>query len=330
MNKNRVSIKIFSSCLAFSFIMIGISGCNINTEIPESSSSSNPISSTQIIGNQTSLGDDLQETSSTSPPLLKLNGTNNYRFIGSTTATDMPTYAIGVKCYQLVDVSDEKQLDNILSIISNLTLITDIGYDNYKAGGVADLSRHILGIASGKDRKNVIPYDDPRTADWDEKYPKTETYFGSSSNYLEKKYVDQAINEYFCADCKNIIFDGLEYYYLKYEDVYSLPTIGREVNTLPILLSFAEHDSTYETVFSFAHYSLYANGNDLLIDDNKSKDNMAIGHFKIVTAEIPDLCSIDFTQPYISPQNREKLNPVKFKFCKDKDNLKIHSIEFSK
>ncbi|WMJ24090.1 hypothetical protein RBG61_05350 [Paludicola sp. MB14-C6] len=265
-----------------------------------------------------------ENTSTESEHSIAIEENSIYRrFDGGSKLTNL----FGKRCYELIEGTNESELVKVLDMIDDLTQLYNVGQYPYKKGDKVDLGGHVLQLARGENAQNVFSVFSARAADWINKYPKTDTFIGAQENYVEKKYVDEVIDRYFCIDRQNITFDGIRQNYIQEEDVYTFPSIGKDVDTLPILLSYEEKQNKIECVFSFVSHSLVYHDSKLLIEVEEGS-TIPIGKFQVSKRTLPELGEVNYAQPYISLQDQKKLNKVKFIFCKDGNNLKIHSIEY--
>jgi len=318
--------KLIIATLSLMLIITAFTGCV--EEIATSDTSSN--TSSQITSQEQSSDITIE---SSQPELIEketqeIKDLSGYRRIGIN-ETPTGTYDVyATTCYDLIEQQSKPQLNKIVGLLADLTGLYNIYPYNSTPKDKVELGGHILFIAGGEGRKNVIEDTEPLAKEWDVKFPKTKTYLGTQNGgYLEKKFVDQSINKYFCSDRENISFDGIKESYCPEGEFYSLLPTGREDETLPVIWSYEEDDKKVECIFSLVNF-LYVNSAELYARDPVIKDNVVIGGFEVFPANTPK-GKAQLAKQKISEEYMPKLNKIKFIFCKQPDgSLKIHSVEY--
>jgi len=314
--------KLIIATLSLALVITAFTGCV--EEIATSDMSSN--TSSQIASQEQS--SDITIESSQPEPIEKetqeIKDLSGYRRIG---INETPTGSYDVyatACYDLIEQQSKPQLNNITDLLLDLTRLQDISPFYSTSKDKVELGGNILFIAGGEDGKNIV-----ENKEWDIKFPKTETYLGPQNGiYIEKKFVDQAINKYFCSDRENISFDGIKSSYCPEGKFYSMIATGREDETLPVVWSYEEDDKKVECVFSLVYFSYGGGSGGLMMYDPVKKDNVVIGGFEVFPANTPK-GKAQLAKQKISEEYMPKLNKMKFIFCKQPDgSLKIHRVEY--
>jgi len=327
----KIKTKTIPLLIIIATLSISLVGCVENTGTgAENSSTTAEITSSDSVSSEVSSEVSREEITRpeqekfdfTNMPEIKIDDTSEY-MLTHIEMYKQQTYEMYLGyCQQYsvkTQIENKAQFKKVLTMVEDLEGLFGIGSSDSKPSDKIDMGDNIFLRALQDNRDKAIT--PQKIEEWAEKYPRTESFVGYQVEFIEKKYVDETIDKYFCKDSNNIVFDSLNYNYIKQEDVYAIEGIGDESPDVYVFLSFKETDKTIESTIAFA-------SGDPSFDKIRIRGSETeIGSFeykKGITKDGEALVAI----PSISDENIAKLNKFKFVFNKQPDgSLKVYSIE---
>jgi len=320
--------KLIITALSLMLIITAFTGCVENGTRTENSSTTAEVISSDSISSEVSSEDNAEEITRpeqekidfSNMPEIKIDDVSEYRYSGIFNGTEnllgyCQQYLVKTK------IEDKAQLKKVLTTVEDLEGLFGIRASSTKPSDKIDMGENIFHRAIKNNEDKVIT-DAKKHEEWSKKYPKTDSFVGVKSEFIEKKYIDETIDKYFCKDSKNIVFDSLKYFYIKQENVYAIPGIGDESPDVYVFLSFKETDKTIESTIAFA-------GGDPSCSQitPRGTGEIVIGKYEYKKGITKDGAAL-VALPTISDENIARLDKFKFVFNKQPDgSLKVYSIE---
>jgi len=321
--------KLIITALSLMLIITAFTGCVENGTGTESSSTTAEISSSDIVSSEVSSEEvsvpEEEKIDFTNMPEIKIDDLSEY-ILTDIEFKIQQTYQSHTGYTQRhilkTNIENKAQFKKVLTMVEDLEGLFGIRASSTKPSDKIDMGENIFHRAIKNNQDKVI-IDAKKHEEWSKKYPKTDSFVGVQSGFIEKKCVDETIDKYFCKDSKNIVFDSLNYNYIKQEEVYAIEGIGDESPDVYVFLSFKETDKTIESTIAFA-------GGDPSCSQitPRGTGEIVIGKYeykKGITKDGEALVAL----PTISDENIAKLDKFKFVFNKQPDgSLKVYSIEY--
>lgn len=258
----------------------------------------------------------ISSSNASSEQMPFLENTENYIISNS----DETGYMGVTKYYTSLDDVNDEDLNRIVDIYCDITHLLEINVISHE--NPVNLTGHLMYIARGNGGGNLAK--DIDVEKLKSKYPPTTDFFGVTNELIDKQYFDNAVSSYICEDSENILIDA-EYYYIESENLYTIPLIGKDINTMPIISSYTvADDGRIEVLISTVRYAGTSAGAELFGFLQGESDISTVGEFETQKYAHPQYGEIELSSPKITAiQDMVKL---KFVFCNYDSGLKIHSI----